>query len=130
MILLDTHVAAWLVLRPERLSREATLAIRRGAKDGLGVASVTLIELSQMLARGDIRPRTTPQSWLRDFVSRTGVAVRDISVEIAAVAGHLPPTFPADPFDRVIAATAIVERSTLVTADTRIHDSGVVKAVW
>lgn len=130
MILLDTHAAAWLATKPQRLSRAASSAIRRAGPDGLAIASVTLMEMSQLLAKGDIRPRGTPQSWLRELVARTGFAVRDITIEIAAVAGHLPPAFPADPFDRLITATAIVEKMPLVTADTRIQDSGVVQTIW
>ena len=54
MILLDTQAAAWLATRPQRLSRPATGAIRReGARNGLAIASVTLMELGQMLASGD-----------------------------------------------------------------------------
>ena len=130
MILLDTHTAAWLVLKPQRLSGPATAAIRRAGALGLAIASVSLMEMSQMLAKGQIQPRGTPQSWLREFVARTRVAVRDVTIEIAAVAGHLPPTFPSDPFDRLIAATAIVERIALVTADARIQNSGVVRTIW
>ena len=53
MILLDTQAAAWLVTRPQRLSRPATEAIRRhAARNELAVASVTLVELGLMLASG------------------------------------------------------------------------------
>lgn len=45
-------------------------------------------------------------------------------------AAHLPPGFPGDPFDRVIAATAIVERVPVVTSDTRIRKSKVVRTIW
>ncbi|HEY6553674.1 MAG TPA: hypothetical protein VI669_09970, partial [Vicinamibacteria bacterium] len=71
MILLDTHAAAWLVTKPQRLSKPASAAILRAGSDGLAVASVTLLELSQLMAKGLLRPRGTPQSWLRDFVART-----------------------------------------------------------
>jgi len=131
MILLDTQAIAWLVTRPQRLSRRATAVIRRAeARGAVVIASVTLLELAQMLANGQIQASVTPQAWLRAFLTETGVALRDITVDIAAVAAYLPPRFPGDPFDRLIAATAIVERIPLVTADRRIQRSGVVETIW
>lgn len=131
MILLDTQAAAWLVTRPQRLSRSAARAIRKhAARREVAVASVTLMELAQLLACGEIRPSGTPREWLRDFVAETGILVRDVTVDVAAVAAFLPPGFPADPFDRLIAATAIVERMSLVTADARIRGSRVVTTIW
>ena len=131
MILLDSQAAAWLATRPQRLSRPATGAIRReGARNGLAIASVTLMELGQMLASGEIRATGTPHEWLRGFAAAPGVVIRELTVDVAAVAAHLPPDFPADPFDRVIAATAIVERMPLVTSDTRIRESRVVRTIW
>jgi PIN domain nuclease of toxin-antitoxin system len=131
VILLDTQVAVWLGTRPQRLSHRATAAIRRAhGRQGLAIASVTLVELAQWLARGEIQPRHTPQAWLRDFVAETAVAIREITVDVAAVAAYLPLGFPSDPFDRLISATAIVEGMPLVTADARIQASGVVKTIW
>ena len=131
MILADTHAAAWLAVRPQRLSRAAASALRRSfAGDGVAIASVTLMELAQMLATGVIQASGTPPDWLREFLQRTALAVIEIRPEIAAVAAYLPPAFPADPFDRLIAATAIVERLPLVTADARLQDSGVVRTIW
>ncbi len=131
MILLDTQAAAWLVTRPQRLSSVAADLIRRHRlRNGLAIASVSLMELAVMLVDGDIRPTGTPQEWLRGFIADSGVVVRDLSVDVAAVAAHLPPSFPGDPFDRVIAATAIVERVPLVTSDTRIQKSRVVRTIW
>lgn len=131
MILLDTQVVAWLVGRPDRLSRPAHRAIQRESRSaGLAVASVTLMELAQMAARGDVRIQDTPRTWLRQLLAESGLSVTGLTSEIAAVAAYLPRTFPADPFDRTIAATAIVERVPLVTADTRIQESGVVKTIW
>ena len=131
MMLLDTQAALRLVIRPRRLSRAAASAISRARTgEGLAIASVTLMELAQMLAAGRIRSTGTPQAWLRDFLDRTGVAVKEVEVDNASVAAHLPGRFPSDPFDRLIAATAMVERMALVTSDQRIQDSAVVRTIW
>ena len=131
MILLDTQAVVWLVSTPRRLSPLARATIgRERLASGLAIASVTLMELALMAAKGRVRISGRPEAWLRDVVSEAGLAVRELGTEIAAVAAYLPPNFPSDPFDRLIAATAIVERMPLVTADVRIQKSGVVRTLW
>ncbi len=131
MILLDTHVVAWLALRPERLSRPARRFIDKEARRaGLAVAAITLMELAQMAASGKIRIARTPRAWLKQVLSEGRLVVMELTAEVAAVAAFLPPAFPRDPFDRLIAATAIVAQIPLVTADERIQKSGVVRTIW
>jgi PIN domain nuclease of toxin-antitoxin system len=56
--------------------------------------------------------------------------VEPITPEITAFAVQLPSSFPKDPADRLIAATAMVEGAPLVTADERIRQSKVVRTIW
>jgi PIN domain nuclease of toxin-antitoxin system len=56
--------------------------------------------------------------------------VLPITIEIAAATAHLPPDFPSDPMDRIIAATARAENLPLVTADERILSCPLLKTIW
>jgi PIN domain nuclease of toxin-antitoxin system len=131
VILLDTHVLIWLASDADRLSRPAAAAIRRAqASGGLAVASITLWEMAMLFARGRLRGQGTTEAAIRALVEGTGVAVREITPEVAAIATQLPPEFPADPADRLIAATARAEGIPLVTSDERIQGSPLVKTIW
>jgi len=83
-----------------------------------------------MAAAGKITTVRPPAEWLKRLVAESAVTVHELTTEIAAVAAYLPPPFPPDPFDRIIAATAIVERMALVTSDERIQNSRVVRRIW
>ena len=131
MIVLDTHAWLWLCLEPQRLSGAAKTAIRRAiASGGLAIASITLWEVSMLLARGRVIPQGTPEAWLGALVDRSGVIVKEITPAVAALATHFPGDFPADPADRLIAATARTEGVPLVSRDARIRASPVVETVW
>jgi PIN domain nuclease of toxin-antitoxin system len=131
VILLDTHVLVWLVAQPERLSRTAASAIRRGrASDGLGIADITVWELAFLFARGALRTHGTVENTVRNFVARSGVVVNPITAEIAALATQFPDDYPKDPVDRLIGATARASGLGLVTRDERIRSSRLLKTIW
>ncbi len=131
MILLDTQALVWASLEPRRVPRSAARAIQQAvARQEVAIASVTLFEAAQLLARGKVEARGVPGSWLDQLVETLSVTIEELTPEIALVAAHLPPTFPSDPFDRIIAATARVHGMRLVTADARIQASGVVETLW
>jgi PIN domain nuclease of toxin-antitoxin system len=131
VILLDTHVVFWLSTKPDRLSRKAASAIRRAlAGSGIAIASITLWELAHQIARGRIRVQGTTEAFIEELVEQTGVVVREITPEIAALAVHFPESFPGDPADRLIAATARAVGMPLVTADDRLLESALVETIW
>jgi PIN domain nuclease of toxin-antitoxin system len=131
MILLDTHVLVWLVGQPEKLSRAASSAIRRArSSDGLAIADVSVWELAFLFARGALRSRGTVENAVRTLLARSGVTIKTITPEIAALATQFPNDYPRDPVDRLIGATARSEGLALITRDEGIRKSPLLKTVW
>ena len=129
MIFLDTHVLLWMASDPRRLSKKAREAIREAReKTGVAIAAITLWELAWLAENGRIQVTGSVESFVRETASR--VMVAPITPEIAAFAVQLPSSFPKDPADRLIAATAMVEGAPLVTADGRIRGAKVVQTIW
>jgi PIN domain nuclease of toxin-antitoxin system len=131
VILLDTHVLAWLVADKDRLSRPAASAIRRArASDGVAIADVTIWELAFLFARGALRTHGTVENTVQHFVTRSGVNVKPITAQIATLATQFPEDFPKDPIDRLIGATARAEGIALVTRDEKIRSSPLIRTIW
>jgi PIN domain nuclease of toxin-antitoxin system len=131
MILLDTHVLAWGVAQPEKLSRAAASALRRARTGaGIAVAAISLWELALMFNRGLLRSQGSLENSLRLILESSGAVVKPITPGIAALAMQFPPDFPRDPADRLIAATARAEGLALVTRDERIRSCPLLKTIW
>ena len=131
MILLDTLAWVWLAVDPKRLSRRATTAIRKATESGgISIASISLWELAMLFAHGRLRAAGTVETSVRSMVEKTGVIVHEITAEIAALSTMFPESFPQDPADRLIGATACSLGLTLVTKDQRILDSELIKMLW
>jgi PIN domain nuclease of toxin-antitoxin system len=131
VILLDTHVLVWLVARPDQLSRAATRAIRKAqANQGCAVASISLWELAWLFQRGRLRSAGTIESSVREIVSSAAVNVLEITADIATLAVQFPESYPRDPADRLIGATARAHGLLLITQDERIRESPLLRTVW
>lgn len=127
-LLLDTHVVHWWSAEPERLSRSARGALKRA--DDLLIAAISWYELAWLAERGRIVIDVPIRSWLESL----GAHLRTVGVTpaIADTAVALPASFPRDPTDRTIYATAIEHGVKLVTKDRAIaeHDRSRSLVVW
>lgn len=131
MILLDTHVILMVALKPERLSKAAARAIARAmAGDGAAISSITLWEIAQLIDDRRVMVHGSTEAFLTAVARRAGLAVLDISPEIAALSFQFPPDFPKDPADRIIGATARAHGLPLVTRDRSMQDSPLLHTVW
>src|SRR5580692_767386 len=123
MIVLDTHVVVWLAFDPVRISAHGRLAIdqaRRNA-EGLAISDITLLELATLQDKGRLQLNISFESFLREVESR--FVVLPITCSACLLALGLPATYPKDPADRLIGATALALGVPLVTADRNIRRS-------
>lgn len=116
-VLLDTHVIHWWSGDPDRISAAARKAIE-GA-DELAVAAISWFELAWLAHLERIIVSVPVDRWLSKLSS--SVRTVGITTNIAAAAVALPSSFPGDPADRLIYATAIEHGWRLVTKDQRLQ---------
>ena len=130
MILVDTHVVAWLAFDQHKISRRARTAIEgaRENAEGLAISDITLLELATLQNKDRIHLAISLESFLEEVESR--FVVLPISARACARAMALPATYPKDPADRIIGATALVEGLSLLTADREIRRSKAVQTIW
>lgn len=117
-VLLDSHVLHWWSAEPDRVSAKARHAIQ-GA-DELAVAAVTWYELAWLARHERITVSIPVRSWLQQLAGQ--LRTFTVTPAIADSATALPSTFPGDPADRMIYATALEHGIALVTKDKKIRD--------
>ena len=116
-VLLDTHVVHWWSAEPERLSDAATETLT--AADQLAVAAISWFELAWLAAHERIIVTVPIRSWLEQLAG--GLHTLGLTPAIAAAAVSLPSSFPGDPADRLVYATAVEHGCLLVTKDRRLR---------
>ena len=119
-ILLDTHGLVWLLENDPRLGQESkALAVEALRKGELIVSTFSLWEIAMLHRKNRSIVPQTPNEF-RDVIRTMGVIEIPVTTEIAILSQELDDRFPADPADRIIAATALSQQALLVTADSAI----------
>jgi PIN domain nuclease of toxin-antitoxin system len=129
VIVLDTHVWLWWMAAPERLSGRARQVIEQAPT--IGVSTLSAWEIAMLTAHGRISLDRDVGSWVRQALSESRVEALAPSAEVAVAAGLLDSrSFPGDPIDRLIYATALAAPAPLVTRDGGIRAFDEETTIW
>ncbi len=123
-LLIDTHIWLHSVLAPRRVGRKIRAALDNPRNEAW-LSPISIVELILLVRSGRIRTVGDPGLWARNALASTSLIEAPLTHEIAIECDNFE--IPgADPFDRVIVATARVLDMTLVTHDDIIVTSGTV----
>jgi len=129
MIVLDTHAWLWWLAAPGRLSRSAKQAIERAPR--IGVSTLSAWEVAMLALRGRISLDRDVGLWVRQALADERVESLAPSADVAVSAGLLDAqSFPGDPVDRLIYATARSVGATLVTRDAAMRAFDSASTLW
>jgi PIN domain nuclease of toxin-antitoxin system len=118
-LLLDTHTVLWMTEDLPNLGRRARSACNAAlAADEIAIASIVFFEAAWLLKCGRVTGPSTAREWRSRLLS-LGLREIPLSAEIAMLAAELE-DLHGDPLDRIIVATTLAERGTLLTADRQI----------
>lgn len=126
-LLLDAHTLIWAVDDPVKLGSQATLLLQDPAHD-LILSAGTVWELSIKVGLGKLALSVPFRQWMEQAIGDLGMTVLPITVEHADVQAGLA-KHHGDPFDRLLAAQAQVEKMSLVSKDT-IFDQYGIQRIW
>lgn len=132
MIVLDTHALVWWVDgETKRLSRKARQALEQhGKRNELMVSSITFFEITTLERRGRLQFKIPASEWLAQVRRLPEYRIEPLPDEVAERAGQFGDTFPGDPADRMIAATALLHDVPLVTHDEKLRGVEYLKTIW
>lgn len=122
MVILDTHIAVWLLAGEARLTESTAFPyIEQASQRGtLRLASISLYELSRMNEEGVLRLDLPLADLFNTLLETPGLQIAALEPRVALESLSLDPAFPGDERDRLICATTRALRGTLVTADQGI----------
>ena len=119
MILMDTHVLVWLDEANARLGVKAVEYIDVAFHSGeLAVAAISFWEIGMLIRKGRIQMDMDLSIWRNDLLNQ-GLLELPMTGDIGIRAAEFK-DFHGDPADRLIAATALQNSASLLTADEKL----------
>lgn len=125
--LLDTNALIWWLFRAELLSYHSFEAISDGSID-IFVSAVSAMEIATKHRIGKFPEAAPVVGCFTEVIDKEGFKPLAITQEHGDLAGSLPSPH-ADPWDRLLAAQAQIEKLSLITNDRKMNTLGI-KPYW
>lgn len=127
---IDTHVLLWMFdgSLPKRSELAASAVARALTTDSLRISIGSFLDLRYLVDSGH-RPAEVFDN-AESVVAQYEIAVVPCDLSVLDAMSEVPKDAVADPFDRIIAATAISLNLPLVTADRAIQKTLGERAIW
>lgn len=124
-LLLDTCATIW-ISKDEPLSPQCLAEIERARSTGnaIYVSPITAWEIGLLVSRGRVNLQMTPERWFARLMQAPGLRLSGLSPGVLLASSFLPGVPPADPADRILAATAREFNYRLVTRDRPLLEYG------
>lgn len=126
-VLLDSHSMIWALDNPTKLTPSATAALQ-DLRNQLLVSAASIWEIAIKFGKGRLPLSLPYRAWMDKAVADLGLTVLPITLDYAERQAGLP-FHHRDPFDRLLAAQALVENCPLVSGDA-IFDAYGVRRIW
>mgnify|MGYP003339016685 CR=1 FL=1 len=117
-----------MLFRSEQLTEIGRDAIRRSA-GRLFVSAISSLEIALLVKRNRLELPLPPERFVAESLRHHGISEIPVDSKIAIAAAGLP-DIHNDPFDRIIASTAIVHRLALLSKDKILPQYPGLSVVW
>jgi PIN domain nuclease of toxin-antitoxin system len=124
----DTHILLFWADDPKRLSAKANAALENG---NLACSDISLWEIAMLYSRGIINNHAdvTAAEYIQDILLGLDVTILPITPEIAELS-QSELFIHGDPADRLIAATSLIHRALLITANEKLRTVPTLQCIW
>ncbi|NLD36228.1 MAG: type II toxin-antitoxin system VapC family toxin [Desulfatiglans sp.] len=131
MIVADTHIIIWEALSPEKISKKAKAAIMEANENGgIIFCDISLWEITMLMNRNRVKVDASYKEFINLLLSSNNYVLQGIDPDIADLSTKIFNNTENDPADKLIAATAVIKKASLVTADRTMRSSSEVATIW
>jgi PIN domain nuclease of toxin-antitoxin system len=128
-LLADTHALLWFLAAPHKLGRRALRVFTTlGTSSEICVSAITLWEVAVLHDAGKLRLSAGFSAWHEALARQPGVRLEPLTSQDVEEARSLRQL--VDPFDRLIAGTALRLGVPLISKDQRMAREKRLRLVW